>query len=124
MARNDGGINCEIVRSGTIRRGDTVQPISGSLDLDRINTPKVPAVFIRPSERTAEDLAALAEMNAVLAQAQAEVAFTGGGGVAGDAVPDRAEEEEDVSAGDEEEADGGGLFGWVRGLFRGGKAKL
>ena len=68
----DGGISCEIVQSGTIRCGDTVASVPGSYSAQRICTPKVPAFFVRPSERTAEHLAELAEMNAALQQSHTQ----------------------------------------------------
>ena len=68
---NDGGISCEIVQSGIISLGDTIQSVPDSLDLDRINTPKIDAFLKRPSERTVEDHRRLTSMNAILAEAQA-----------------------------------------------------
>jgi MOSC domain-containing protein YiiM len=65
---DDGGVSCEIVSGGWIRQGDLVRAVAGSYSPEQISTPKVPAFFVRPSQRTAEDHTALAEMNAALAQ--------------------------------------------------------
>ena len=70
---NDGGISCEIVQGGVISLGDTVEPVPGSLNLDRCNTPKIDVFLKRPSERTEEDQQRLAAMNAILAEAQAQL---------------------------------------------------
>ena len=58
----------EIVSSGRISRGDRARAVAGSYSVERISTPKVPAFFVRPSQRTAEDHRALAEMSVALAQ--------------------------------------------------------
>ena len=70
---NDGGISCEIVQGGVISVGDTVEPVPGSLNLDRCNTPKIDVFLKRPSDRTEEDQRRLVAMNAILAEAQAQV---------------------------------------------------
>ena len=106
---HDGGLNCEIVSSGVVKVGDAVTPVANSRDPGRINTPKIDAFFVPPSERTEEDLAALAELNATLAAEHAEAQ------AATAASEGEAEGEADEAEGQPEA--GGGLLGWVRGLF-------